>query len=437
VHGVLCCGGSAAKNVILAGVKSVGVLDVGLTALNDLGSQFYLSEKDIGRPRGEACVEQLRALNSYVDVHAVNEPLTIELLKKGKYDVVVLTGYTQAEQLALNEYTHAHGIKLVSADCAGAFGCVFVDFGDAHVVSDRDGEQPRRGLVSHITNANPGIVTCHEESRHFLADGDYVTFEEIEGGMAALNGCSPQRVKFISPYSFSIGDTSHLPAFTGVRGYFQEVKMPMQMAFKPLSQCLTDPPIIEDWFGTGQTLHALYAAVSKFRETHGGSFPRPDYKEDADAVVALAVQFAATMKGAPKIDEALAARLARCSGAEINPMAAVLGGIVGQEVLKAASGKFGPIQQFYYFDASAALPPDSTDFKEFAPMKSRYDDQIAVLGRTLHERLTAQRYFVVGAGAIGCEMLKNFALMGVATKGNGHVFVTDMDSIEKVRSGAV
>jgi ubiquitin-activating enzyme E1 len=38
----------------------------------------------------------------------------------------------------------------------------------------------------------------------------------------------------------------------------------------------------------------------------------------------------------------------------------------------------------------------------------------------------------VGSGAIGCEMLKNFAMMGVGCEKNGgSVYVTDMDSIEK------
>lgn len=38
--------------------------------------------------------------------------------------------------------------------------------------------------------------------------------------------------------------------------------------------------------------------------------------------------------------------------------------------------------------------------------------------------------FQVGAGAIGCELLKNFAMMGLAC-GEGEVIVTDMDTIEK------
>lgn len=40
------------------------------------------------------------------------------------------------------------------------------------------------------------------------------------------------------------------------------------------------------------------------------------------------------------------------------------------------------------------------------------------------------RYFIVGAGAIGCELLKNFAMIGIGA-GNGEIIITDMDLIEK------
>lgn len=39
--------------------------------------------------------------------------------------------------------------------------------------------------------------------------------------------------------------------------------------------------------------------------------------------------------------------------------------------------------------------------------------------------------FQVGAGAIGCELLKNFALIGLGAGDEGHITVTDMDLIEK------
>jgi ubiquitin-activating enzyme E1 len=39
--------------------------------------------------------------------------------------------------------------------------------------------------------------------------------------------------------------------------------------------------------------------------------------------------------------------------------------------------------------------------------------------------------FLVGAGALGREFLKNFALMGISTGLNGKIFLTDMDHIKK------
>ena len=35
------------------------------------------------------------------------------------------------------------------------------------------------------------------------------------------------------------------------------------------------------------------------------------------------------------------------------------------------------------------------------------------LGKALNDKIADQKWFVVGAGAIGCELLKNFAMMGV------------------------
>lgn len=46
---------SAAKNVVLAGVKSLTLHDRAEVALRDLGAQFYLTPADVGRNRAEAC----------------------------------------------------------------------------------------------------------------------------------------------------------------------------------------------------------------------------------------------------------------------------------------------------------------------------------------------------------------------------------------------
>jgi len=62
---------------------------------------------------------------------------------------------------------------------------------------------------------------------------------------------------------------------------------------------------------------------------------------------------------------------------------------------------------------------------------SRYDDQIQLFGQRFQKEVLGNlRLFLVGSGAIGCEMLKNWAMMGVACEGDkGLVVITDPDKV--------
>ena len=46
---------------------------------------------------------------------------------------------------------------------------------------------------------------------------------------------------------------------------------------------------------------------------------------------------------------------------------------------------------------------------------SRYDGLRIVVGQNVLDSLSYARLFMVGAGAIGCELLKNYAMIGVGT----------------------
>lgn len=64
----------------------------------------------------------------------------------------------------------------------------------------------------------------------------------------------------------------------------------------------------------------------------------------------------------------------------------------------------------------------------------RYDNMRECLGGEVTLRALAEtRLFMVGCGAIGCEMLKNYATLGVACGDNvgGVIAITDNDLIEK------
>lgn len=356
--------------------------------------------------------------------------MTSNLEQFDQYQVVVLTNTPIKDQIIIGDYLHAKGIYLVVADTFGLFGTIFCDFGTKFTVLDPTGETPVAGIVAGIDEE--GLVSALDETRHGLEDGDFVTFTELVG-MEALNSSDPRKVTVKGPYTFSIGDVSGLGTYKK-GGMYQQVKMPKFIDFKPVSAALKTPEfLISDYakFDRPQQLHIGFQALHAFAEQHG-HLPRPMHKEDAAIVIGSAKAFAAAEKLEVEVDEKLLLELSYQAQGDLSPMAAFFGGLAAQEVLKAVSGKFHPISQWLYFDSLESLPTNSARTEELCkPLNSRYDGQIAVFGREFQEKLGNIQEFLVGAGAIGCEMLKNWAMIGLAVGPKGKISVTDMDSIEK------
>ncbi|XP_036356038.1 ubiquitin-like modifier-activating enzyme 1 [Octopus sinensis] len=113
-------------------------------------------------------------------------------------------------------------------------------------------------------------------------------------------------------------------------------------------------------------------------------------------------------------------------GARLCPMDAVIGSLCAQEVIKGCTGKFTPIHQWFYFDALSCVSHDKV---EYTP-GNRYAGQSILFGDQVQNRLMSLNTFIVGMGAIGCELLKNFAMMGMSC-GPGTTWVIDMERIER------
>jgi ubiquitin-activating enzyme E1 len=346
---------------------------------------------------------------------------------------VVVTNEPLQRQLELNALTHATATHFISADVRGFFGNVFTDFGPKFVCTDPTGEQPLSGMIVSVSADSEGMVTTLDETRHGLEDGDLVTFSEVQG-MDALNGCEPRKVAVKGPYTFTIGDTSSLGEYKR-GGIFTQVKAPKVIDFKPLKESLAAPEhLISDFakFDRPASLHAGWQALSAFWQREG-RLPRPRNAADADAVVALAQEIhKASGDGSDLLDK-IVRELAFQATGDLSPMVAFIGGFVAQEALKSCSGKFHPLVQHLYVDSLESLPSEvpSLPESEFAPQGTRYDGQIAVLGKAFQAKLANVRQFLVGSGAIGCEMLKNWSMMGLGSGPEGAIHVTDMDTIEK------
>ncbi|NXR05922.1 UBA1 enzyme, partial [Semnornis frantzii] len=150
---------------------------------------------------------------------------------------------------------------------------------------------------------------------------------------------------------------------------------------------------------------------------------------DAAEVLALTRELAPGVE----LEEEVVKELAWQSSGDLAPTNAFIGGLAAQEVMKAVSGKFTPITQWLYFDALECLPEEGKEAllteEQCRPVSGHRAR--GVLGMGVRVGIGCVHGWVVGAGAIGCELLKNFAMLGLGCGPEGSVTVTDMDTIEK------
>ncbi|KAG7965152.1 hypothetical protein I3843_09G210000 [Carya illinoinensis] len=382
ISGMQGLGAEIAKNLVLAGVKSVTLHDEGAVELWDLSGNFIFSEDDVGKNRALASIQKLQELNNSVVISTLTTELTKEQLSD--FQVVVFTDISLERAIEFDDYCHNH---------------------------------------------QPPISFIKSE------DGDLVVFSEVNG-MKELNDGKPRKIKNVRPYSFAIEeDTAKYSAYVK-GGIVTQVKQPKVLKFKPLREALKDPGdfLLSDFskFDRPPLLHLAFQALDKF-QSEFGHFPVAGSEDDAQKFISSVTSMNDALSDGrlEAIDQILLRHFASGARAVLNPMAAMFGGIVGQEVVKACSGKFHPLFQFFYFESVESLPAEPLLPSDLKPLNSRYDAQISVFGSKIQKKLEDAKIFVVGSGALGCEFLKNLALMGVSCGKQGKLTITDDDVIEK------
>ncbi|KAK5866066.1 hypothetical protein PBY51_020283 [Eleginops maclovinus] len=427
-----------AKNIVLAGVKAVTLHDTKQCETLDLGSNFFIHKEDVlsQRRRVEAVCPRVAELNPYVHVDTCSSALddNTDLSFLGKYQCVILTEARLSLQKRVNEFCHSHRppIRFISCDAYGICVRVFCDFGDEFEVSDPTGEEPKEIFIQSVTKDNPGVVTCMDNQPHGIQTGQSVVFREVHG-MVELNGIA-RPVSVLSPHSFSIGDTSQLQPYAH-GGFFVLVKTPKTYRFETMEKQLLDPQVMTPDFSKPEAplqIHAAMYALDIFQEQYS-RLPNTGCLQDAEVLLKLTEEVNETLDNKASINSELVRFLSRTARGTLPPLAAAVGGLASQEVLKAITGKFAPLQQWFYLDAIEVVRPlQSVSAEEFLPKGDRYDGLRACIGESMCLELHKLRVFMVGCGAIGCEMLKNFALLGVGlANSSGEVCITDPDLIEK------
>ncbi|KAL5969221.1 Ubiquitin-like modifier-activating enzyme 6, partial [Taenia solium] len=338
-----------AKNLVLAGVRELILDDSTVCSAEDLVDQFFIRPDDIpqGRTRAEASQQHLAALNPYVRVSITAHPLT----------------------------------------AAG---------------TDMD-QEINNFLLCKLHAEKPKLV-IRGSDQHKLSDGGLVTFHEVTG-MVELNGQIVQ-VKEISPRVLELDvDTRKFGKFTG-SGLATEVKRALEITHLPLAKQLEDPKVsVVDLVNpdSAAQLHVAFIALMAFIYVKE-QLPESWSKKDAALFRKLAERFSLPNM---KIDTDLLERICFTSRGQLPPLCSFFGGVAAQEVIKAVTCRFTPLNQWMYFGVDSLIPSE-------VPRNSG-------LSMDLHWQ-DSPTYWnglfdpsKVGCGAIGCELLKNLALLGLAS----------------------
>ncbi|KAI9167484.1 DNA damage tolerance protein RHC31 [Paramyrothecium foliicola] len=128
-----------AKNLVLAGIGSLTILDGAIATEADLGAQFLLSESDIGQNRAQAASVNLQKLNPRVKIN-----VDVEGVKtKGPsyfagFDIVIATDLDPDSFNLINTATRLNGKAFYAAGVHGMYGFIFSDLIEHDYVIERD-----------------------------------------------------------------------------------------------------------------------------------------------------------------------------------------------------------------------------------------------------------------------------------------------------------
>lgn len=433
IIGLTGLGQEVAKNTILAGIHKVILFDSRPVVPSDFSSGFFF--QTLGKRRDEDILKKMKELNPYVDVSildydqfVINENFINFIKENHNFTTIVTCGlpyYNQVLFKDLNSY-------FISCQVNGLFSQVFCDFKDNFLIKDANGEPCITGTINDLTE--DGVLTVIEGERHGLEKDMIIKVykDSIDLGDYKVE-------KIISAFKVQINYNGEF--FQG--GSFEEIKQEKVLNFKNITEA-TDILDLGDE-KKAQLIHNCYML-------YNDKFNIEYYKQNINK---LKYQV---------ICEEIINAFVLMKDIEIIPMVSIIGGFVSQEILKSCSGKFTPLHQFMYFDSLDILnisktnknnnandnKPEEIKKQEVidettvevlhfvylkgyntheADINSRYYSYIKLFGNDNFKKFKDSSIFVVGAGAIGCEHLKNIALSGLSL--NSTIYLTDMDSIEQ------
>lgn len=291
-----------AKNLVLAGIGHISILDEGGVAAEDRGGVFSADPEQAGISRARGLVMQLRSMNPSTDL--VAEPRALSELDRGFF-------------ASFHFIVGTHG-----AEAVRAFGLIY-----DRLSTDDGGEAPpakrargaEGGTESGAARPKMMAVGTLGMAGYSLFDlGDYAYTEKVQqarGEDATEDAPAAEEVKR--------------------RALYPDIRSAMAV----------------EWAALGKRVPRAYYGLQllvEAEEGEGAAGMVARWQAKLDSAGGQGPDVKQRLAGV--IDEEYVKQLGKLSTIELSPICAVVGGIVAGEVIKVISGSEAPLNNALFFD---------------------------------------------------------------------------------------
>ncbi|KAL1969022.1 hypothetical protein VTN77DRAFT_856 [Rasamsonia byssochlamydoides] len=297
-----------AKNLVLAGIGSLTILDHEVVSEMDLGAQFFVSQEHVGQNRAQAAAPQVRAMNPRVRVHVDTENVRVKPPEFfAGFDLTIATDLDFPTSTTINAACRIANRPFYAAGLHGFYGYAFADLISHDFVIEREksnvASPPQETPTRTILN-----VTTKRENEKII---EMVTKREVYSPLLLAN-------------------TSPLPEdFTRIPRRRKQVT--------PLLTCLR--------------------ALWEFQKLSGGNVPTFS-RPDLELFTKLANERHRELKlDLSTLDAEFLRGFLQNLGCELSPVAAFVGGSLAQDVINVLSAREQPLQNMLLFDGERNVAP--------------------------------------------------------------------------------
>ncbi|KAK2744959.1 hypothetical protein FQN57_004089 [Myotisia sp. PD_48] len=303
---VKALGNEIAKNLVLAGIGSLTILDHEKVQAQDLGAQFLISEECINQNRAQAVAPQLRQLNPRVKLLVDTSDISTKAPDFfQQFDITIATDLDFETFATVNAACRLANRPFYAAGVHGIYGFIFSDLIRHDFVIERE-----KSNVAPATNETPTrTITSITNKKENNKEIEMITKRELYSPLLLAN-------------------TSPLPEeFTRVPRRRKQVT--------PLLTCLR---ALWDFQRRNKKRYPTFADIPAFT-----TLAHERHLELKLDLGTLPAEFLRSF--------------IQNIGSELSPVAAFLGGSLAQDVINVLSSKEQPLQNFLFFDSDKSVAP--------------------------------------------------------------------------------